>query len=38
MPPTRYVLSINPVWSVRIQKQIQDPARRLGGAARWLTT
>lgn len=24
MPRTRYVLSINPVWSVRIQKQIQD--------------
>jgi prepilin-type N-terminal cleavage/methylation domain-containing protein len=23
-PPTRYVLSINPVWSVRIQKQIKD--------------
>ncbi|HVO52375.1 MAG TPA: prepilin-type N-terminal cleavage/methylation domain-containing protein [Thermoanaerobaculia bacterium] len=23
-PPTRYVLSINPVWSVRIQKQIRD--------------
>ncbi len=24
LPRTRYVLSINPVWSVRIQKQIQD--------------
>ncbi|HTS03601.1 MAG TPA: prepilin-type N-terminal cleavage/methylation domain-containing protein [Thermoanaerobaculia bacterium] len=23
-PKTRYVLSINPVWSVRVQKQIQD--------------
>jgi prepilin-type N-terminal cleavage/methylation domain-containing protein len=23
-PPTRYVLSVNPVWSVRIQKQIKD--------------
>ncbi len=24
MPPTRYVISINPVWSVRVVKQIQD--------------
>lgn len=24
MPPTRYVISINPVWSVRVQKQIKD--------------
>ena len=24
MPPTRYVLSINPVWSVRVAKQIKD--------------
>lgn len=23
-PPTRYVLSINPVWSIRIEKQIKD--------------
>ena len=24
MPPTRYVLSINPVWTVRVAKQIED--------------
>jgi len=24
MPPTRYVLNINPVWSVRVLKQIKD--------------
>ena len=24
MPPTRYVISINPVWSVRVAKQIKD--------------
>ncbi len=24
LPRTRYILSINPIWSVRIQKQIQD--------------
>jgi prepilin-type N-terminal cleavage/methylation domain-containing protein len=24
MPPTRYVLNINPVWSVRVAKQIKD--------------
>jgi prepilin-type N-terminal cleavage/methylation domain-containing protein len=34
-PPTRYVLSINPVWSVRIQKQIRDVSNnwvdQLGG-------
>jgi hypothetical protein len=24
MPPTRYVIGINPVWSVRIAKQIKD--------------
>ena len=24
MPPTRYVLSINPVWTVRVAKQIKD--------------
>ena len=24
MPPTRYVLTINPVWSVRVAKQIKD--------------
>jgi hypothetical protein len=23
-PPTRFLLSINPVWSVRVQKQIRD--------------
>jgi prepilin-type N-terminal cleavage/methylation domain-containing protein len=23
-PPTRFILSINPVWSVRVQKQIKD--------------
>lgn len=26
MPPTRYVLSINPVWTVRVAKQIKDAA------------
>ena len=25
-PPTRYVISINPVWSVRVAKQIKDTA------------
>ncbi len=34
-PPTRYVLSINPVWSVRIQKQVKDVSNtwvdQLGG-------
>ena len=24
MPPTRYVISINPVWTVRVAKQIED--------------
>jgi prepilin-type N-terminal cleavage/methylation domain-containing protein len=24
MPPTRYVININPIWSVRVAKQIQD--------------
>lgn len=34
-PPTRYLLSVNPVWSVRIQKQIKDATNtwvdQLGG-------
>ena len=32
MPPTRYVLSINPVWSVRVAKQIKPDA-----ANTWVT-
>ena len=26
MPPTRYVININPVWSVRVAKQIKVDA------------
>ena len=26
LPPTRYIVSINPVWSVRVDKEIQLPA------------